>query len=437
MAAESFATVAKRRLLGLVLIVVVVGLVALSIAIYKKAFSSFVVVQVKFDHTGNSLLVDSDVKERGVIVGAVKAVNSRGDGGATVTVNLFPDRVKDIPDNVTAQILPKTLFGEQYISLTRPDKPGPAIEAGAVIGQDTSPGALETEKVLGDLLPLLTAVQPAQLNETLTAIAQALHNRGNNLGTTLVSLDRYLKQLNPHAQRLVDDLHKLGEVSLEYNSVAPDLFATLQNLQTSVRTIVSHQAGLNSLLASGTDASNVLNGFLAANERRLISIVGQTDKVYALLDEYSPEFECLLAGVNNLADGANKMIHEHALNLNVTFETGKFETQPYKPGQEPTTIRGYGPHCFGMPDHITPTDSAGHFQIPGVFTCLNDGAALTPAGESPDCQAATASALNSPEESALVNSLIAGQLHTTPDKVPGVDTLLAAPLLRGHEVSVK
>jgi hypothetical protein len=40
-------------------------------------------------------------------------------------------------------------------------------------------------------------------------------------------------------------------------------------------------------------------------------------------------------------------------------------------------------------------------------------------------------------ETAMVNALIAHQYGTTPDKVPAIDTILAAPLLRGSEVTLK
>jgi hypothetical protein len=46
-------------------------------------------------------------------------------------------------------------------------------------------------------------------------------------------------------------------------------------------------------------------------------------------------------------------------------------------------------------------------------------------------------ALNSAEENALINTLVAGELHTAPNKVPGAATLLAGPLLRGQQVVVK
>jgi phospholipid/cholesterol/gamma-HCH transport system substrate-binding protein len=199
-AQESFASVVKRRLQGLLLLGIVAGLVALSIAFYNKAFTDTVDVTLRADHTGNELLIDSDVKERGVIVGSVTSVRSEGDG-AIVELALDPGRIDDIPRNVKAQILPKTLFGEQYVALVAPQEPTTGvghIEAGDTIPQDRSKGALETQQVLGDILPLLTAVRPAQLNATLTALAQALQNRGDELGQTLVNFDNYLKIITPH-----------------------------------------------------------------------------------------------------------------------------------------------------------------------------------------------------------------------------------------------
>lgn len=453
MAQESVGEVIKRRLLGLLMLVVVAGLVTLSIAFYNKAFTSTANVTLKTDHTGNSLLVDSDVKERGVIVGSVESVTAKADG-ATVKLALNPDRLKEIPANVSAQILPKTLFGEQYVSLIIP-KDAPLdgsnhIRAGDTIEQDRSRGALETEKVLGDILPLLTAVDPKDLGATLTALAQALRNRGDALGRTLVNFDQYLKQINPHTKQLVTDLTKLGQVSLEYNALAPDIFGTLKNLQTSAKTIVARRAALTNLLNQGTQASNVLDGFLTDNEQRLITVSGQTNKVYSLLAEYSPEFQCLFPAINKLYDLAGQAIYQHRIHLTVTVNgnnLGAYKKNAKK-DDTPKYVSGFGPNCFGLPDNPQPTDANGRFQIPPKYRCLRDGVnggALTRAGESPNCkvpgaattQSATNRALNSPEEDAMVNSLIASQLNTTPNKVPGVATILGAPLLRGQTVVVK
>jgi virulence factor Mce-like protein len=394
---------------------------------------------LRADHTGNQLLVDSDVKERGIIVGSVKSVRSKGDG-AIVELNLDPSRVKQIPSNVKAQILPKTLFGEQYVALIVPAAPQRPIKQGDVIPQDRSKGALETQRVLGDLLPVLTAVQPAELNSTLTALATALHNRGDELGRTLVNFDKYLKVINPHTKQLVDDFTKLGQVSLEYNDVAPDILATLSNLETSARTVVQKRAQFDQLLTNGANASSVIQSFLAANEQRLITITGQTDKIYSLLAQYSPEFPCMFEGINTLAERTMKIFHDDQVHLQITVNQGNMGA--YRPGQEPKLVTGFGPSCFGLPDNPGPIDARGNFQIPDKFQCLDDGAPLTKKAGTAACGGAKSSSVEdrssgSAAENALVNTLIAGDLHTTPDKVPGAATLLAGPLLRGQEVVVK
>jgi phospholipid/cholesterol/gamma-HCH transport system substrate-binding protein len=439
MAKESIGAITRRRALGVLYLVVIAGLVALSIAFYNKAFTKVATITLKTDHTGNQLIQDSDVKVRGIIVGYVKSVKVDSGSKActketltcvSVKLAITPGRTKIIPNNVSAQVLPKTLFGEQYVSLTLPSDPGPPIKSGDVIAQDRSEGALETQRVLGDLLPLLQAVQPAQLNATLTALATALQGRGEKLGQTLVGLDSYLKQFNPNTSQLITDLNKLGQVSEEFNGVIPDVAATLNNFQTSVKTVVQNKQRLDDLLTSVTNTSTIIKSFLADNEQNLITLTGTTSKVYALLGEYSPEYTCLLAGLNQLADRATGAIQNNQIQLSAQLDFTNLGK--YKPGEQPKLITGYGPSCFGLPNPAVP------FKVPPKFQCLNDGAALTSAPCGKDsAQSSSQEALGSAAENALVNTLIAGSYGTTPDKVPDIATALAAPLLRGHTVDVK
>ncbi len=396
---------------GLLYIAVVCGLVALSVAFYNKSFSTFVTVTLKTDHTGNQLQPQSDVKERGIIVGFVKSVKVDSGSHActehtltcvSVKLAIYPDRASIIPNNVTAQILPKTLFGEQYVSLSIPGgnvAGASAIKSGDVIGQDRSQGALETEKVLGDLLPLLTAVKPAELNATLTAVATALKGRGKELGDTFVGLDQYLKDINPHTKAMVADLKKLGEVAQEYNGVAPDIFQILDNLQTSARTVIQKKHQLPLCSGSVTSTSTIVQSFLADNQQNMIHLVGTTAPVYALLAEYSPEYTCLLKGLNTLADRADNAIQNDQIQLSAQLDFTNLGK--YVPGEQPKLITGYGPSCFGLPNPPVP------FQIPSKYRCLNDGAALTAAPcaqDSAQTNSNSEAALGSPAENALVNS---------------------------------
>ena len=103
---------------------------------------------VETDTAGSQLQTASDVKVRGVIVGEVLDFEPTGDG-ADVTLGIYPSQLDSIPADVTGSIVPKTLFGERYVSLEIPPNPTQRrLQGGDLIGQDRSQNAVETEQVL-------------------------------------------------------------------------------------------------------------------------------------------------------------------------------------------------------------------------------------------------------------------------------------------------
>ena len=127
--------------------------------------------------------------------------------------------VSQIPANVTAEMLPTTLFGERYVDLVMPAAPAQArLTAGAVITQDHAADAVELEKVLNNLLPLLQASEPDKLSVTLTALAHGLQGHGKELGQTLVALNAYLAKYNQHLPALDNDIKAARHVRQELQS---------------------------------------------------------------------------------------------------------------------------------------------------------------------------------------------------------------------------
>ena len=71
--------------------------------------------------------------------------------GADIELALDPGMVDSIPTNVSARLLPKTLFGERFVSLELPEDPSPArLADGDVIGQDRTSNAIELQRVIDD-----------------------------------------------------------------------------------------------------------------------------------------------------------------------------------------------------------------------------------------------------------------------------------------------
>ena len=283
----------RRRLSGLVLLLVMILIVTACLLNFNKVFKPVEMVTLQTDTVGNQLSKQGDVKVRGVIVGEIKSVESDGQR-ATVEMAMDPDALSAIPSNVTAMLIPKTLFGERYISLNIPPNPTPRrLQEGDVIGQDRSQNATETEQVLNNLMPVLTAVQPQKLSDTLGAISQALSGRGQQLGGTLVQLNQLLEGTNPSLPDLLAVINRLSPTADIYNAATPDLIGALDNLVTTSRTLVQQRAAFESTFRTVTSASNVTTDFLVANRDNIINLAATSLPVLDLLARYSPEFPCL------------------------------------------------------------------------------------------------------------------------------------------------
>ncbi|MGW9308645.1 MCE family protein [Saccharomonospora azurea] len=432
----------RRRLLGLLLVGVLVGGIALSVAIYNRAFSEHVTVRLQADEIGNQLAPNSDVKVRGLIVGRVGDIQATPDGTELV-LQLDPEHAELVPANVSARFLPKTLFGERYVDLEIPEQPSmSSLVDGDVITQDRTEEAVRLDRALDNLLPVLQAVQPEKLSSTLSAISTALEGRGEQLGRTLSELGDYLSELNPHVPKLQENLRELAQFSDTLSDVAPDLLTTLDNLTTTSRTVVEQSFNLDTLYRTVTTASSNLDTFLDANQSNLISL-GETARPTAeLLAKYAPSYPCFLGQMAELVPRIDESFGKgtnkpglHAT-LEITVDRG-----PYKAGQdEPEYGDKRGPRCYAMDEYPDPFPQHppdgplrdGTVHPPAARTSgngLNDsaGGGAAPAGNP----------ANTAGEHALVAQLVGPRVGLDPAEVPEWGSLLVAPLYRGAEVTVE
>src|SRR5262249_4505574 len=192
----------------------------------------------------------ADGKVGGVAVGEVGQIPADGTG-AKLELAIQPDMVNQIPANVTAEMLPTTLFGERYVDLVMPATPTQArLTAGTVITQDHAADAVELERVLNNLFKLLRASEPDKLSITLTALAQGLRGHGKELGQTLVALNAYLAKYNQHLPALDNDIRELARYARNLNQAAPDLVQALADFTVTSQTFVAEQASVSALYST-------------------------------------------------------------------------------------------------------------------------------------------------------------------------------------------
>jgi phospholipid/cholesterol/gamma-HCH transport system substrate-binding protein len=440
----------RYQAMGIAFLVVAGLFLAGTIGMYNKAFTRFVAVTVRADTAGNQMMPGADVKVRGVVVGEVRAIDA-GNGHADLRLALQPEKAGMIPANASARLLPKTLFGERYVALDIPKAAASAtLSAGDVIPQDRSASAMEIEKVLGDLMPVLQAVQPQQVSTTLNAVSQALEGRGEQLGDTLVQLDRYLEDFDPSLPKMESVISRVDDVAENYADAAPDLMQAVNDLTTTSRTVVEQRGQLQQMTGALTSASGEMDRFLSANGNNFIRLAGTSRSTLELLAKYSPQYPCMLqqfqAGTKNadLTFGKGTDTPNMArMTLEITGSRGK-----YLPGRDdPKNLEHRGPRCYPFveapetfpqyPPGGPLNDGSFKPEPPldrdAVFPWKKSGGA--PASTSP--QSASSSVANSQPERDLLAALMAPRLQVQPKAVPDWTSLLVGPLFRNAEVTVR
>jgi phospholipid/cholesterol/gamma-HCH transport system substrate-binding protein len=395
----------------------------LTYAVFNKTFASYDEVTLQTSKIGLQLPARADVKVRGVIVGEVLDFDANADG-AELTLGFYGDEIQHVPADVTGSIVPKTLFGEKYVSLEIPEgsTAEDALRAGDTI--ERTEVSIEVEKVLSDLYPLLRTVQPADLNMTLNAIATALEGRGEVLGENLETLDSYLKRLNPQIPQLIDDLRLTAQVSDVYADVTPEIAEILRNTITTTGTLEDRDAKVRALYQDVAAFSDTSRRFLDANGDNLIRLGELGRQQLAVFAKYAPEYPCLLQGIVNAAPRQAEAFRGFTLS----------DTPRYGDKR--------GPNCASLPSppwtQANPVRHQPDFDD-GVDESTGKGTSRIAPSYDPSSGGLSSGAgfEGSLAEAGLLKALLAPALGMTADDVPDLGVLLVGPMARGAEVSLR
>lgn len=414
-------------------------LVALSIAIYDKKFTDVTTVTVKAERAGLQLAKFGDVRRNGVLVGQVREVAQDGEQ-ASITIALEPSEAARIPDNVGVQILPTTLFGQKFLSFVEPDDPSSTpLADGAVIPAERVETNVELNKVLADLFPLLRSIRPADLNATLSALANALEGRGDQLGDTLERLGAYLGDIEGSLPTLREDLGLLADVADTYDRAAPDLLRVLDDLTVTSQTILQKRRSLDVFFTDLTRLSETSRDLLAANEADLIEVGRVGAPVLKLLATYSPELPCLLKGAARYAPILARTFEGNQVKQYIEFGSAQYSA--YGPEDRPVYGEiGHGPWCSGLP----------YPPVPIGPTSFDDGTDIDedpptsdlPAQASPRVAPGWAERrgfgvgmssgyAGTPGEQQVLNALLADRTGEPADSYGSLGSLLYGPVVRG------
>jgi phospholipid/cholesterol/gamma-HCH transport system substrate-binding protein len=273
-------------------------LLASSITIgVKGAFGAFdggYELTGSFDAAGQGLLPGSDVKVRGVNIGEVRSIRLV-DGAALVTL-----RIKDgerVPEEASAVIRPKTLFGEKFVDVD----PGPAEESGPFLADGdeiaNTLGGFELETVLSDIYPILKAIDPAELTTVLGELADGGRGLGETINRSIVNGEELSALFADNADLTREFLGDFAALSDQLAASADDLVAVADAGNVALPTINAHEDDVVALLQQAGRLSNDVADVLENNRPFVEASLGDGSRGLQLLFDRREQVVPLVIGL--------------------------------------------------------------------------------------------------------------------------------------------
>ncbi|MCG7606851.1 MULTISPECIES: MCE family protein [Mycobacterium] len=294
------------KLAGLVLALVTAVVVGLTWMQFRGSFEDKTQLTVLSGRAGLSMDPGSKVTFNGVPIGrlaSIDVVNVDDDLEAKLTLDVKPQYLKLIPENVTAELRATTVFGNKYISFLSPPNPS---------SQRLTPGtpirAQGVTTEFNTLFETITAISeqidPIKLNQTLTATAQALDGLGDKFGQSIVHGNEILGDLNQRMPQIRRDTAGLADLGEVYADAAPDLFDGLTNAVTTARTLNEQRGNLDQALVAAVGFGNTGGDIFERGGPYLVRGAQDLLPTSALLDKYSPALYCT---IRNYHDAGPKL----------------------------------------------------------------------------------------------------------------------------------
>ena len=267
--------------------------------------------------------------------------------GARLELALQPDEVAQIPSNVTARLLPKTLFGERYVDLVTAGPAGAPDPGGRRHPAGPQPVSIELETVLDNLYPLLRTVQPAKLATTLNALSTTLDGRGDQIGRNLVLVDRYLKALNPSMPTHPTGHHPGSPTPLTSTPASPPTSSASPSPCGSPTRPSSRRTSSSRPSSSARPVSPTRRRASCATTSSASSRSARSaSRPCSCSRSTRPIYPCVASGLVNWLPRANAAFAGGTFHITLEVVPPR---QPYRPGEEPRWDDKRGPHCYGLP----------------------------------------------------------------------------------------
>lgn len=356
----NYFTVRQLFVRGVTAVVVVGVAVSAVLANWAGLFERHVSVVAQLHNIGDGLPAQSDVKFRGLLVGAVEQVKPAIGGRPNeILIRLNAATAAAIPANVTARVVPSNVFAVSSLQLVEPKSgaaDAPRMRSGARVAEDTTAPTVLFQTTVSKLRDVLAAAARGRDDRSvgvLAAVAAATNNRRSELMTSAAQLNRLIDQLNNTVSTDPTDattLSALTEAASGLTQTAPDLADALFEAVEPMRTLAEREVQLQSFLAAGSRTAATSAESLHNQTDRLIQITTDLTPVLGVLAQNAHHFVPITQRITRFSDTFFEQVWDSELDtprgrVNLSFTP----SYTYTRADCPRYGELLGPSCFTAP----------------------------------------------------------------------------------------
>lgn len=344
-------------------VLAVVALVTTALLIKSTGrMEPYVRVVATLANVGDGLPQRSDVKYHGVLVGVVSGVTPAAhDDPNFVHIDLKSEYAHSIPAGVTARVVPSNVFAVSSVQLV--DRgPGPAIQAGAHIPEDTELPTVLFQTTISKLRDILAATGRGREDDTigiLAAVNAATENRRSELLTSGAQLNRLIDELD----RIVatepgpSTISSLIAATEGLQQTAPQLVDALHQAVQPMQTLAEQRQQLSTLINGGINTVGTTHTALNNHTDRMVRITGELTPVIGNLAQTSHHWVPAFVKLNQLSEKFFDEVWIHDQDIgNMRVNLSFTPSHTYTRADCPRYGELLGPSCHTAP--LVPTRPA-------------------------------------------------------------------------------
>lgn len=261
-------------------------------------------ITAEFARAGLNVRPGDEVRVRGIPVGTISSIDvDRQDFTARYVLSVDADT--PIAADSAAALVPKTLFGDKYVSLDAASPVGQQMEDGGLIPMARTSAPSEVQEVLDRLQPVLDEVDPIALSNVLASTAKGLDGHAEDLASVIDSLPVALETLIANQEDLGRIFQAVPGVAGTLTERSTELVRVADSFGTLAETVDTNEEELLNFVTDTAELSRRASELLNTEEVRIdrilsdglvvLDLVGQQPGAVSTLLRVLPQF------VNGLA----------------------------------------------------------------------------------------------------------------------------------------